>query len=337
MTSPAPSTAGTPGTATAPGAFERLEAGDPAALARALTVLETGGPEADALRRRLHALVGSATVVGFTGPPGVGKSTLVNAYVEALRRRERSVAVLAVDPSSPLSGGAVLGDRTRMGQHTPDPGVFVRSIASRGHVGGLALAVPAMLDAVDVAGFDDIVVEAVGAGQSEVEISRFADVTVVVNAPGLGDDVQAIKAGILEVADVLVVNKGDLPHADQTAEQLRSMLRLRSTECLPPVLTVSATERHGIDELVGAVDAAVGARGEPGAGPQRRATELLRQAALTEVERRLTGDALGELGAAVHRGEISLGAATEALLVRCAGIDIGRTDDDTEREPTGGS
>ncbi len=335
MTAPA-----APSVAAATTAFERLRAGDPAALARALTVLETDGAEADALRRRLHALVGSAVVVGVTGPPGVGKSTLVDAYVEALRRRRRTVAVLAVDPSSPLTGGAVLGDRTRMGQHTSDTGVFVRSIASRGHVGGLALSVPAMLDAVDVAGFDDIVVEAVGAGQSEVEISRFADVTVVVGAPGLGDDVQAIKAGILEVADVLVVNKGDLPLADQTAEHLRSMLRLRSTDRVPDVLTVSATERRGIDELVDAVAAAGRDRGEPGAGPRRRATELLRQRALAEVERRLAGDglagaALADLGAAVHRGEISLADATEAVLTRCAAIRPSQPADDGGDEPSG--
>lgn len=297
-------------------AFERLRAGDPAALARALTVLETEGPEADALRRRLHALVGSAAVVGFTGPPGVGKSTLVNAYVEELRRRRRTVAVLAVDPSSPITGGAILGDRTRMGQHTSDPGVFVRSVASRGHVGGLALAVPAMLDALDVAGFDDIILEAVGAGQSEVEISRFADTTVVLNAPGLGDDVQAIKAGILEVADVLVVNKADLPLAAQTADHLQAMLQLRGTERIPPVLCVSATERKGIGELVDAIADAHDSLGDPGAGPQRRATELLRQVALAEVERRIGGDALAGLGAALHRGEVSLADATNLLLSR---------------------
>ncbi|MEM9614317.1 MAG: methylmalonyl Co-A mutase-associated GTPase MeaB [Actinomycetota bacterium] len=312
MTAPAPSTP-------APNAaFERLRSGDPATLARALTVLETGGAEAEGLRRRLHALVGSARVVGVTGPPGVGKSTLVGAYVETLRRRSRSVAVLAVDPSSPITGGAILGDRTRMGQHTADPGVFVRSVGSRGHAGGLALAVPAMLDAVDAAGFADVVVETVGAGQSEVAISRFADVTVVVSAPGLGDDVQAIKAGILEVADVLVVNKGDLPLADRTAEHLRSMLQLRAGDRHPEVVTVSATERQGIDELADAVDAAHRTGGGVDAGPRRRATELLRQSALAEAEHRLTGPALDELGASLHRGTVSLAEATEALLTRCA-------------------
>ncbi|MEM9520176.1 MAG: methylmalonyl Co-A mutase-associated GTPase MeaB [Actinomycetota bacterium] len=297
-------------------AFERLRAGDPAMLARALSVLEAGGPAADGLRARLHAVVGSATVVGFTGPPGVGKSTLVNAYIEELRRQERTVAVLAVDPSSPVSGGAILGDRTRMGQHTSDPGVFVRSVASRGHLGGLALAVPAMLDAVDVAGFDHIVLEAVGAGQSEVEISRFADVTVVLAAPGLGDDVQAIKAGILEVADVLAVNKADLPLAEQTARQLQSMLELRDATRLPAVLRVSATERRGIDDLVAAVEAAREAIGDPGGGPQRRATELLRQATVAEVQRRLAAGALADLGAAMHRGELSLADAVDHLLTQ---------------------
>ncbi len=308
-------------------AFERLQTGDSAALARALTILETGGPEADGLRRRLHALVGSARVVGFTGPPGVGKSTLVNAYVGELRRRDRSVAVLAVDPSSPLTGGAILGDRTRMGEHTSDSGVFVRSVASRGHLGGLALAVPAMLDALDVAGYDEIVLETVGAGQSEVEISRFADTTVVLNAPGLGDDVQAIKAGILEVADVLVVNKADLPLATQTVEQLESMLHLRADDHIPAVVLVSATERTGIAELVDAVGNAQRLIGDTAAGPRRRATELLRQVALAEAERMLGGDALDELGAAVHRGELDLADAAHRLLTRSIHFN-GRTHDD---------
>ncbi len=299
-------------------AFDRLRAGDPATLARALTVLESGGPDADALRHRLQALVGSARVVGFAGPPGVGKSTLVSAYVRELRRRDRTVAVLAVDPSSPVSGGAILGDRTRMGEHTNDPGVFVRSVASRGHLGGLALAVPSMLDALDVAGFDDIVLEAVGAGQSEVEISRFADTTVVLNAPGLGDDIQAIKAGILEIADILVVNKADLPLADQTRQHLEDMLQLRATERVPPVLLVSATERVGIAELVDAVAESQLTAGDPAGGSERRATELLRQVTMAELERRLAhGDQLRTIGAAFHRGERSLAEASAELLTLC--------------------
>jgi LAO/AO transport system kinase len=174
-----------------------------------------------------------------------------------------------------------------------------------------------MLDALDVAGFDDIILESVGAGQSEVEISRFADTTVVLNAPGLGDDVQAIKAGIFEVADILVVNKADLPLARLTVQHLESMLQLRAAERVPPVLLVSATERRGIAELFEAVTKAQRILGDPAAGPQRRATELLRQVALAEVERRLAdGDALQPIGAAFHRGHRSLADAADELLTQ---------------------
>ncbi len=175
-------------------AFDRLLAGDPGAMARAISVLETGGAEADALAARLRPHAGRALVVGFTGAPGAGKSTLISAYISAMRAAGERVAVLAVDPSSPLSGGAVLGDRTRMGAHTSDRGVYIRSVASRGHLGGLSLAIASMLDAVDAAGWPTIILETVGAGQSETEIVEFADVKVVLNAPGMGDDVQAIKA-----------------------------------------------------------------------------------------------------------------------------------------------
>ncbi|MEM9034288.1 MAG: methylmalonyl Co-A mutase-associated GTPase MeaB [Actinomycetota bacterium] len=307
--------------------FERLQRGDHAAVAQALTVLERGGVEADALRRRLCGRSGSARVVGFAGPPGVGKSTLVSAYVERLRAQGRAVAVLAVDPSSPLSGGAILGDRTRMGVHTEDAGVFVRSVASRGHLGGLALAVPSMLDALDAAGFDDVVIEAVGAGQSEVEISRFADTTVVLGAPGLGDEVQALKAGLLEVADVLVVNKADLPHADRTARELSAMLELRPAGPVPPVVLVSATEVTGLAALTDAIDDAHGAQ-DASDGPRRRATELLRQATIAELTRRIAaGDSLVALGAALHGGERSLADAVDELIARaiCSG---GRNADD---------
>ncbi|MEO1059338.1 MAG: methylmalonyl Co-A mutase-associated GTPase MeaB, partial [Actinomycetota bacterium] len=226
------------------------------------------------------------------------------------------VAVLAVDPSSPVSGGALLGDRTRMGCTTNDPGVFVRSVASRGHLGGLSLAVPSMLDVLDVAGFDDIIVEAVGAGQSEVEISRFVDTTVVLTAPGLGDDVQAIKAGILEVADVLVVHKADLPGSSDTQRQLEAMLDLRDAAAVPAVLLVSAHTGSGLDRLVETIDAAH-RDVEESSGPQRRATEVLRQAAAAEALRRLDADpALDALGAAFHRGELALGEAAQQLIER---------------------
>ncbi|MEM9710570.1 MAG: methylmalonyl Co-A mutase-associated GTPase MeaB [Actinomycetota bacterium] len=289
-------------------------------VARALSALEAGGAEADALRRRLHSLVGSARVVGFAGPPGVGKSTLVDAYVARLRSAGRTVAVLAVDPSSPVSGGAILGDRIRMGRHTGDPGVFVRSVAARGHLGGLSLAVPSMLDVLDAAGFDDVVLEAVGAGQSEVEISRFTDTTVVLIAPGLGDEVQASKAGLLEVADVLVVNRADQPLAAETARRLESVLELRSTgRPTPSVLLTTAIDDGGVAALADAIDATHLAAGVASDGPRRRATESLRQTAIAELARRVVDDeALARLGGQLHRGERTLGDAVDEVIERAS-------------------
>lgn len=239
-------------------AYERLLTGDVATLARAISLLEAGGNTGDDLAARLRDHAGNARVVAFTGPPGAGKSTLINGYVAELRNRGERVAILAVDPSSPLSGGAVLGDRTRMGEHSTDPGVFIRSVASRGHLGGLAVSIPAILDAVDAAGWPTIILETVGAGQSETEIAEFADVKIVLNAPGLGDDIQAIKAGILEIADILVVNKCDLPLADRTVRQLQSMLQLRSVECRDvPIVSTSATKLTGLNDLDDTISARV--------------------------------------------------------------------------------
>lgn len=232
----------------------RVLAGEPAALARALTLAENG---CEALMRHLRPRSGRADVVGVTGPPGAGKSTLVSALVASWRAQGRRVAVLAVDPASPFSGGAVLGDRTRMGAHGLDAGVFMRSVSARGHLGGLAAGARDMLDAMDAAGWELIVLETVGAGQSEVEVARAADVRLVVSAPGLGDDVQAIKAGILEVADILVVNKADRPEADVTARQLESMLALRGAGAARavPVLRCTAATGDGVEALRAAIDA----------------------------------------------------------------------------------
>jgi len=233
----------------------RLKAGEPAALARAITVVENARPGADELLALLRLEAGGALSIGVTGPPGAGKSTLISALIMALRQDDRRVAVLAVDPSSPLTGGAILGDRTRMGEHTADPGVFIRSISSRGHLGGLSAAVYDIVDLVDAAAWDVVIVETVGAGQSETEIAGVADVRVVVLAPGLGDDVQAIKAGILEIADVMVVNKADRDDAERTARQLEGMLDLRADDAVPvEVLLTTATERKGIDDLLKVID-----------------------------------------------------------------------------------
>jgi LAO/AO transport system kinase len=244
----------------APGVWlDRLFAGDRTALARALTAVESDGADAAEVLRAIYPKLGRAHVIGFTGAPGAGKSTLVNAYIAELRRRGQRVGVIAVDPSSPLTGGAILGDRIRMTGHSGDDGVFVRSLASGGHLGGLSHTASRAIDVMDAAGCDHVVVETVGAGQSEVEIAEIAETKVLVTAPGLGDEIQAIKAGILEIADVIAVNKSDLPHARKTAHQLESMLSygLRHGDAhdwRPPVLRLSALRGEGVEALADAIE-----------------------------------------------------------------------------------
>lgn len=308
-----------------PDQLTRLLAGDKAALARAISILEAGGSRAEALARRLRPEAGQAAVIAFTGPPGAGKSTLVAAYISALRARGEPVAVLAVDPSSPISGGALLGDRTRMGQHSGDPGVFIRSLAARGHLGGLALSVPAILDALDAAGWPKVILETVGAGQSETEIAEVADVKVVLTAPGLGDDIQAIKAGILEIADVLVVNKCDLPDADRTARQLRIMLELRPSDRRDvQVVLTAATSGAGLSDLEDAIAARVEAVGSQDRQQRavRRLRGLLRRHAEAAFHERLSGlpeGTLDRLCTALRSGEVSLEDAVSRLTRLAAG------------------
>ncbi|MGD9894152.1 MAG: methylmalonyl Co-A mutase-associated GTPase MeaB [Dehalococcoidia bacterium] len=231
-----------------------LKLGDRRAVARACTLLETLKPGSLALIAGLQPLLGRGLVVGFTGPPGSGKSTLVNAYIRHLRGAGSRVAVIAVDPSSPISGGAILGDRVRMTAAVDDDGVFVRSLASRGALGGLSPAAVRMIDVLDGAGFGHIVLETVGTGQSEIDVAEVADVRVVIAAPGLGDDIQAMKSGHLEIADVVVVNKGDLAGADITLAQLKSMLALRAGgRGKVPVLKTTATTGEGLDGLAAAI------------------------------------------------------------------------------------
>ena len=266
----------------------RLVAGDRRALARILTLVEDGDPDVQRdIVARLHPQAGRARLVGITGSPGVGKSSVTSALVTGLRARGRRVAVLAVDPSSPLTGGALLGDRIRMQAHHGDEGVFVRSMAARGHLGGLAAAVPAAALVLDAAGFDDVVLETVGVGQSEVDVAAMADTTIVVLAPGLGDSVQAAKAGILEIADVLVVNKSDQPGAGRLEAELRGMLELGHVTGIavtdgwtPLLLRTVAVRAEGIDELLEAIDlhgraiAASGASGREHARARRWIVEL---------------------------------------------------------------
>jgi LAO/AO transport system kinase len=231
---------------------DAIRRGERRALARALTLVENEAPEAAALLAALGP-AGRSHRVGVTGPPGVGKSTLVSALTACWRRAGRTVGVLAVDPSSPFTGGALLGDRIRMLAHAGDPDVFIRSLASRGALGGLAAGVYDAADLLDAAGFDPVVIETVGVGQGEVEICRAADTTVVVLAPGAGDVIQGMKAGLLEIADVIVVNQADRAGADALEAALRSAVELRAGQA-PPILATVATRGDGVEALAALLD-----------------------------------------------------------------------------------
>jgi LAO/AO transport system kinase len=304
-----------------------LRAGERVALARAITAVENETAEAAAVLRAIQPHLGHARVHGFTGAPGVGKSTLVDAYITELRQRGMSVGVIAVDPSSPISGGAILGDRVRMTSHGLDPEVFVRSIAARGHLGGLSATTAFVVDVMDAAGKDVIVIETVGTGQSEVEVAQIADTKIVICAPGAGDDVQAIKAGILEIGDILVVNKADLPAAQVTVKQLQGMLTLRRRDgWAPEVLATTATSGEGVEALADAIqrhDEFLGESGrKSGSGPRLRA--LLAETAARLVATRvgkLDEAALAPLIAAVRAGDLDITSAAERLLNEVAAKD----------------
>lgn len=296
-----------------------IVAGNPRAVARAISQVENDTVTGRAILRAIQPYLGRARVLGVTGSPGAGKSTLVNELIGEFGRHGHSVAVVAVDPSSPFSGGAVLGDRVRMERHSLTERVFIRSLASRGNTGGLSRAVFRVVDVIDAAGFDRIIVETVGAGQTEVDIADVADIRVVVCAPGLGDDVQAIKAGILEIADILVVSKCDLPLADKTELDLRFMLSVRQGRSSGPrLMRVTATSGVGIPELVEAIESdwrLAGHRRRQGASERMR--RLLRQEAAEAVRRRLAEVDAGLLAAlcdALAIGEIGFDEAVDRAI-----------------------
>jgi LAO/AO transport system kinase len=315
---------------------EAVLAGDWRAVARAISLIENGDREAAALIRAVFGRTGRAYVVGITGPPGAGKSTLVDRLTTHVRRSGVTVGVLAVDPTSPFSGGAVLGDRLRMQGHALDSGVFIRSMATRGHLGGLARATGDAALVLDAAGKDLVVIETVGVGQDEVDIVRTADISVVVLVPGAGDDVQALKAGIMEIADVFVVNKADREGADRLVAEIESNLALGAGQGAapdghawrPPVLKATATSGQGISELAEAIWR-FRTESEPtrAARRRRRSEFTVRELVSHRFMERLERDVLkpGELAATVERvaaREIDPYAAAEELLRR-AGLTSG--------------
>jgi len=287
--------------------------GERRALARAMSAVENETAEGRALLHQLQPHLGRARVLGITGPPGAGKSTLVNALIGAWIARGARVGVVAVDPSSPFSGGAILGDRIRMGEHQANERVFIRSLASRGHGGGLSRTAARVADLLDAAGYDHIIIETVGAGQSEVEVAEVADTRVVVCPPGLGDEVQALKAGILEIADILVVNKADLPLAGRTERELLAMLALRHYEdWTPQVVRTVATSGEGVVELADLI-----ARHAAACAGQRRShggriRRLIAASAADWLKRRiesLTSAEFELLCARVQSGEVDYASA----------------------------
>ncbi|MCB1504923.1 MAG: methylmalonyl Co-A mutase-associated GTPase MeaB [Hyphomicrobiaceae bacterium] len=301
-------------------AIARLRARDRRFVAAAITELERLSPKASGLLEALQPHLGHALVVGFTGPPGAGKSTLVNALIREVRRGGRTVGVIAVDPSSPVSGGAILGDRIRMTAALDDDGVFVRSLASRGYLGGLSPAAVRIIDALDAAGYDLVILETVGTGQNEIDVAEVADVRVVISAPGLGDDIQAMKSGLLEIADILVVNKGDREGAERTLQQLVGALSIRTGSAAKvPVLKTTATSGEGVEDLLGAIERVgrgVVAQGVA-ARRRRRARYLIARAAADLVAARIRageGGRLEALSDAVLSGRLPVEDAARQII-----------------------
>jgi LAO/AO transport system kinase len=314
-----------PRTVDVPALVESARAGSPRAVARLISLVEDAHPALREVMATLAPHSGNAHIIGITGSPGVGKSTSTNAFVAAYRAQGKRVGVLAVDPSSPFSGGALLGDRVRMQDHALDPEVYIRSMASRGHLGGLSWTTPQALRVLDAAGCEVILIETVGVGQSEVEIASLADTTIVLLAPGMGDGIQAAKAGILEIGDVFVVNKADRDGADATVRDIRHMISLgdRTEPNLwrPPVVKTVAAQGQGIDEVVEAIEKHTSwmeSAGELRARRIRRAGDEIESIALQQLRAKMGdlrhGNGVDELAAAVVDGATDPYAAADQVV-----------------------
>jgi LAO/AO transport system kinase len=288
--------------------MERVTSGDARALARAITLVENRTPESSELLKALFPRTGQGKVVGLTGSPGAGKSTLVDHLAREYRKQQKTVGIIAVDPTSPYSGGAILGDRIRMGSHFADPGIYIRSMATRGSLGGLARTTADVTSVLDASGRDVILIETVGVGQDEVDIVRLAEVTVVILVPGMGDDVQTIKAGIMEIADIFVINKSDREGAERVEREIRAMqsLAAREDNWTPPIVKTVASAGEGVEELSAAIVGYQDFLSRSGLAHRKqvdnwreRLLEMLRDAAMQQVLRQHGEEALARYAAEI--------------------------------------